>query len=467
METVETRYLEWKSTPPFGSAVTPKIKYRLAKAVLAFANSDGGFVVFGVVPNGTWSGLNKAELDGTDPAMLVELINSCVSPEIVGLNYTTVKRGGRWFAILHIPPSPLAPHVTTKEVVEYAPDRRVLLPKGAVFCPYGAKCDLATATQFNQIIERRTALLKSELLRRIREVEIPVSAPKIVGASATPTVLRITSASNPAATPVRVTRDKEEASGVVVYEELDSAIFEEINNVVAAGKLLSPGGEFVFDERIYHRIYAERQHVRDGNDHEDLARVAITKFYAPMMFWATKLPPKMIAELLQLFPFTSKSPHVRMLCRLALLLGDEMLAWFAGKIETAWRTHPQPPDHLFLMRKLKAAQAGERRLTAAATWRASQLRSAGRKQGGGRKGAARTQTGRSDVSLSVMHASFQRGCRLAGRCAAVRRVGVRVGTRDTWRVGREITTAQLKQICRGLSRSASSAEFTSCRTSER
>ena len=50
-ETVETRYLEWKSTPPLGAAVTPKIKYRLVKAVLAFANTDGGFVVFGIVPN--------------------------------------------------------------------------------------------------------------------------------------------------------------------------------------------------------------------------------------------------------------------------------------------------------------------------------------------------------------------------------------------------------------------------------
>ena len=91
---------------------------------------------------------------------------------------------------------------------------------------------------------------------------------------------------------------------MVVYEELDSAIFDEINNVLAAGKLLSPGGEFVFDERIYHRIYAERQHVVDGNEHEHLATIAVTKFYAPMMFWATKLPPQVVAKLLQLFPFT-------------------------------------------------------------------------------------------------------------------------------------------------------------------
>jgi hypothetical protein len=363
-ETVETRHLEWKSTPPIGPAVTTKIKYRVVKAVLSFANTDGGFVVFGVTPDGKWNGVDRVQLDSVDPAMLVELINSCVSPEVVGLNYTTVKRSGKWFAILHIPPSPLAPHVTTKEVVEHAPDRRVLLPKGALFCRYGAKCDLATSTQFTRILERRTALLKSELLRRIREVELPVAPATALASSSAPTVLRVTAASSPSATPVRVTRDKQQATGVVVCEELDSALFDEINNVIAAGKLLSPGGDFVFDEKIYHRIYAERQHVTDSDEHDRLAQVAIVKFYAPMFFWVTKLSAAAVVRLLQIFPFDSKSPHVRILCRLALLLGDGVLNWFADQVENAWRNHSQPPDHLFFLRRLRAAQAEDRRLIA-------------------------------------------------------------------------------------------------------
>ena len=57
-ETVETRHIEWKSTPPFGGTVTQKIKYRVVKAVLSFAYTEGGFVVFGVTPDGTWGGLN-------------------------------------------------------------------------------------------------------------------------------------------------------------------------------------------------------------------------------------------------------------------------------------------------------------------------------------------------------------------------------------------------------------------------
>ena len=107
-QNVETRYIEWKSTPPFGAAVTPKIKYRVVKAVLSFANTDGGFLIFGVGSDGTWTGVSKVELDAIDPAMLVELINSSVSPEIVGLNYTVAKRSGRWFAILHVPPEPIS-----------------------------------------------------------------------------------------------------------------------------------------------------------------------------------------------------------------------------------------------------------------------------------------------------------------------------------------------------------------------
>ena len=249
-------------------------------------------------------------------------------------------------------------------MVEHAPNRRVLLPKGAVFCRYGAKCDLATSTQFNRIIERRTALLKTELLRRIREVDVPAFAATPGSSSAAPTVLRVTTASRPGATPVRVTRNKQEATGIVVYEELDSALFQEINNVLAAGKLLSPEGEFIFDEKIYHRIYAERQHVVDPNEHERLAEVAIVKFYAPMLFWATKLPAAKIAGLLKLLPLNSKSPHMRILCRLAFLIGGKVFDWFATQLEKTWHNYAQLPEHLFLIRRLKVNQDGDRRLGA-------------------------------------------------------------------------------------------------------
>ena len=40
VETAESRHLEWKLTPPFGSAVTTKIRYRMVKALVSFANTS-------------------------------------------------------------------------------------------------------------------------------------------------------------------------------------------------------------------------------------------------------------------------------------------------------------------------------------------------------------------------------------------------------------------------------------------
>jgi hypothetical protein len=110
----EGKYLEWKQHPPLGASVTPRAKYRTVKAVLSFANWEGGFVVFGVDPAGRWVGLDRTELASVDPAAISELVNGCVFPEIPDLNYAEFERDTMAFAVLHVPPSANAPHITTK-----------------------------------------------------------------------------------------------------------------------------------------------------------------------------------------------------------------------------------------------------------------------------------------------------------------------------------------------------------------
>jgi hypothetical protein len=376
-EKTESRHVEWKSTPPFGPSVALSTKYRVVKAALAFANTDGGFVVFGIGSGGKWIGFPKVDLEQTDPAMLVELINGCVLPEVMGLNYTTVQSKKRWFALLHIPPSQSVPHVTTKDVVDpLTSGKKFCLNKGAVYCRYGAKCDLATAAQFSRIIEKRTAYIKAEMLRRIKAVEIPFFSTGAAQASGSPTVLRISPSTASGATPIHITRNRSEAAGVLMYEELDSAIFESINNVIATNNLLSPTKDFVLDERLYYRIYAERQHVTDADEQqEQFARVALTKFpaHAPMLFWLMKLQPLAIAKLMQSVPLTSKSPHVRMLCRLAMLLGDAAVKWMSEGLRKAWEGQAQPPDHYFSFKKMVANPSDDRRLAALQLSRRSTL----------------------------------------------------------------------------------------------
>lgn len=107
LETSESRHLEWKITAPIGSTVTKKVRCRMLKALISFANTDGGFIVFGIDPKGRWVGLTQSELKDTDPANIAELLNECVSPDLAGLNYGLLRNAKRLFPILHIPPSPL------------------------------------------------------------------------------------------------------------------------------------------------------------------------------------------------------------------------------------------------------------------------------------------------------------------------------------------------------------------------
>jgi predicted HTH transcriptional regulator len=110
-ERPESRCLEWKLTLPIGSAATLRTKCRTIKAALSFANTEGGFIVFGVDPTGKWVGLSDAALAEADPAALVELINSHVSPRLPSINYAEITSRARKYTVLHIPPSAEMPHV--------------------------------------------------------------------------------------------------------------------------------------------------------------------------------------------------------------------------------------------------------------------------------------------------------------------------------------------------------------------
>ncbi|HAO78253.1 MAG TPA: hypothetical protein DCQ92_04595 [Verrucomicrobia subdivision 3 bacterium] len=358
LETCETKFLEWKSTPPIGANVSVRLKYRMVKAVISFANTDGGFVLFGLDSKGQWAGFTEADLRETDPAALAELINGCVSPELSGLNFAKLESAGRIYPVLHTPPSFLMPHVTTKEISERLPDGKtaIHLNKHAVYCRYLAKSDLATPAQFARIIGSRTDYLKTELLRRVKEIEVPSFKPGTKSASASPTILRVSMGSKDNSLPaVRITRDASEATGLIVHEELSNALFDEINNVLDANNLLARNRpEFVFGFEIYYRIYAERQHIEQSPEKISLLARAGVKFYAPTCFWVLRMTPNDIALLIKEILTNEKATQNRLACRMAILLGPKVAQWMKKFLDKRWFNHAQPPEHYFAFKKMIA-----------------------------------------------------------------------------------------------------------------
>ncbi len=369
-ESKESRHLEWKLEAPIGPSVTTRTKYRTVKAAVSFANADGGFILFGVDPSGKWTGVEKKALAMVDPAHLLELINGCLFPDIQSINFAEFEADQLTFAVLHLPPSNIAPHVTTKDVFEKDDGGRPrpIVKRNTVYYRQGAKSDEATALQHQKIVNRRVERLSDDLVRRVKEVTVPISSFHSAGtggSSQSITVARLSK--DPNAQAVRLTRSHEGTSGLLLHEELSDGLFEEINNVIDANLLLNKGrgrARFVLGDPIYYRIYAERHHVEENR--ERLSMLFATGFvetYSPYMYWALKLPVSEVAEQMKLAAAAQHMPQVNALVRLVTLLGPKVSDWLWKMWDREWRNR-QAPDHYWSLKAIREKKEGDRRLAA-------------------------------------------------------------------------------------------------------
>lgn len=366
LERPESRHLEWKLTLPFGASATTRAKYRTLKSIIAYANTEGGFIVFGIDPRGRWVGIPQEDMEAFDPATVEDLLSGCVSPAVPHVSYAHLTRSGLQFGVLHVPPSALMPHVTTKEVREEAHGRKaqVLLVRRGVYCRHGAKSDLATGEDFERIIRARTERFKAELVRRVREIEVP----RVASVGSGEVGLQIYRLSDdPEAPSIRLTRKPNEGSAILMREELSDELFSEINNVIAANSLLTEGRQqFSFGPELYYRIYCERQSVDAPLAQiELLAKTALSKLYAPVLYWLMLLPPDAAGRAVRSLYESPKSPHVKALIRLVVLLGPEVSAWLSEQWERAWGKHTQPPDFYWTLKTVLGRKGvGDRRVQA-------------------------------------------------------------------------------------------------------
>lgn len=152
---------------------------------------------------------------------------------------------------------------------------------------------------------------------------------------------------------VRVTRNKEESTGVICYEQLAEGIFDEINNVLDANNLLAKGKSvFLLGENLYYRIYAERNYVKATNDKLlMLVKTAISDFYSPFYFWLIKLPPDLIANIILEYSNSQKNYHIRSILKISILTSPIIVEWLFRKHEVLFKNDPQPPDYYWNLKK--------------------------------------------------------------------------------------------------------------------
>ena len=344
------------------------------KDIVAIANSDGGIIVFGLTDGGTLSEARVdavGEIDHTDLTNKIAKYTGWIDPAI---EIRDIARDGRSLPafLIQASPTPLA-FERPGDYVDGAGKPRSAFAVGTVYFRHGAKSEPGTSADIRFIFDRQLSATRRSWLKQVRRVSrAPLGSQIIISSGASDVrtlksnVVRVVG--NPKATPVILTRGNGDSGGILMHEEISEGIFDEINNVIDADRILSKGHRrFSLDAPTYYRIYAERQNVRqDQVDVGRLLHAAACEFYAPNLYWVGQVSAITIAETIKEIYLEPKNPQVHWLIRLAVLLGSRFSEWLRKKWEEKWQRYTQAPTFYFTSRDMLRAvdEGADRRLVA-------------------------------------------------------------------------------------------------------
>lgn len=153
----------------------------LTKDIMAFANSHGGYLLFGIQD----STYNLIGLDEDSAAivknidMVQQKINRYTEPEILNLRSKEHIKEGKIFVVLFIPESLGKTHMVSKDAVVKYPsgDKKIILHKGTIYVRRSAGNHLCDSRDIDELLSKRIKHFKKNLLSNIsRVVEAPAES---------------------------------------------------------------------------------------------------------------------------------------------------------------------------------------------------------------------------------------------------------------------------------------------------
>jgi predicted HTH transcriptional regulator len=150
----------------------------LAVDAVAFANTNGGYIVFGVADK-TWAtiGLTDTAVAAlSDTKKVLEKINRSLVPVLTRVRSREIKNEGNSFVVLYSPCEPNATHVFESNLT-WSPDGKKeisLVSKGSIYIRRVASNQVLTSADFELLIERRLKHFREKIIEGlVRVVHAP------------------------------------------------------------------------------------------------------------------------------------------------------------------------------------------------------------------------------------------------------------------------------------------------------
>jgi len=146
----------------------------LTKDISAFANTCGGYLVFGVVDNDkSIIGLERKVENVLKDANNLQLkINSYIEPDIKTLRSKAFRIEGKSIVLIHIAQFFNVTHIVKKDGVIYKQSKnpKTILNKGTFYVRRSASNHLGDSRDFDDIVERRIDQFRDALIEKVARV---------------------------------------------------------------------------------------------------------------------------------------------------------------------------------------------------------------------------------------------------------------------------------------------------------
>lgn len=287
----EDKYLDYKQTIEQNKKwLNEKQWLGLTKDFMAFANTKGGYLVFGVDDSDfSIVGLSNSVTNVlTEPKVILEKINRYVRPNFTNIRTTDYQTSDGTIVAVHIPNSRGSTHIVTKEGSFIYPSgkKEIVLRPGDIYVRRSATNHIISPEGLDEIINQRIDYYKEKLFDRISRIS-EVSPGRLIEAeeeSDDADSYKLTS--DPGATPVK---------GMSFSTEPDSLEEEVAANIALSQK--DPGHE-PSEERLW-AIYSSRQSLTLT----DKAGEWLFKTYLlrdlPFFYWSKDLSPERIQDIIR------------------------------------------------------------------------------------------------------------------------------------------------------------------------
>ncbi len=338
----EDEYVDYKSQFKSGSE---KDWLEITKDIMAFANTYGGFLVYGVEDQSKKIiGITDEEAKKiADTNNIQQKINRFIEPSITTIRTKMFNVDEQTVAIIYVPQSKDLTHIISKdgEFSHQSGNKKVMLRKGTFYVRHSATNHLGDSVDFEKMIERRIDQFREALMDKVAKVVHSPIASDVYILNEDTTELDIETkqvkiTDSPDAIPVKGIGFTTEPKGV--------------DQKVAAWTVLSKG-QFNVElprEQIWSWYFQ-----RERNEPQNAHKLSIFKFSLsygiPCFYWIQGMKAQIIREeLLTSIKNRTSNRNVDYMLRVASFLGEPFykkallaLGEYANKIAPKDEKYPE------------------------------------------------------------------------------------------------------------------------------